>query len=193
MKALVIGCGSIGVRHIEHLRRLGVESVEAADPSPQARERVKVRLGLTVQPDPQEALNRRPDVVLVCTPAATHIPLTIQALGVGAHVFVEKPLSVGFEGVDELIEKAGSDGRIVQVGYQLRYHPAMLAVQEIVRQGRLGKILSAHAEFGLYLEKWWPGRDYRNSYMAQDDESGGLLLDVSHEIDLMIWFLGRIE
>jgi predicted dehydrogenase len=193
MKALVLGCGSIGVRHIQHLRQLGIEGVEAADPSPQARDRAKTKLGLTVDASPEEALHRRPDVVLVCTPAATHVPMALKALQAGAHVFVEKPLSTTLEGIEALVQQVQSDGRIFQVGYQLRYHPAMKRTQQILQSGRLGKILTAHAEFGLYLDRWWPGRDYRDSYMATDAVSGGLVLDVSHEIDLMIWFLGSVK
>ncbi len=193
MKALVMGCGSIGVRHIFHLKQLGLTQVEATDPNPQAGERAKASCQVVVYSNPEEALAKRPDVVLVCTPAATHIPMTIKALEAGAHVFVEKPLSISLDGVDSLMEKARLDGRVVQVGYNLRYHPAMRLAKEILESGRLGKILTGHAEFGLYLKKWWPDRDYRKSYMVESRLSGGLLLDASHEIDLLIWFMGPIK
>lgn len=167
--------------------------MEAADPDPQARARAQSRLHLTVEPDPEKALSQRPEVVLVCTPAQTHLPMALRALEAGAHVFVEKPLSVGLEGTAELLNRVRSDGRVVQVGYQLRYHPAMRLAREIVRSGRLGKVLTAEAHFGLYLDRWWPGRDYQSSYMIHDGLSGGLLLDASHEIDLLMWFLGRVR
>lgn len=193
MKALVLGCGSIGLRHISHLRELGITQIEAADPSLQARERARVQCGIHVDSDPDQALERRPDIVLICTPAATHVPIAIKALETGAHLFVEKPLSTSLEGTEALVHKANQDGRVIQVGYPLRYHPAMKEAKRILESGRLGKILSAHAEFGLYLEKWWVGRDYRDSYMAKESFGGGLLLDVSHEMDLMIWFLGHVQ
>lgn len=192
MKALVLGCGSIGFRHIGHLRQLGLTHLEAVDPNPAARERAKAQWGIPVEQDADLALSRRPDLVLICTPASTHVELTLKALKAGAHVFVEKPLSVSLEKVRPLLEKSNGDGRMVQVGYNLRYHPAMKAAKQALDSGRLGKVLSADAEFGLYLKKWWPGRDYRNSYMATAEEGGGLLLDVSHEIDLMVWFLGPV-
>lgn len=193
MKALVLGCGSIGLRHIGHLRELGITEIEAADPSLTARDRVRKEMGLFAWEDSGQALSRRPDIVLVCTPASTHVPVTLQALAAGAHVFVEKPLSTGLGAVQPLVDSGATDGRVLQVGYNLRYHPAMRRAKEILESGRLGKILSGHAEFGFYLGKWWPGRNYRTSYMAKAEEGGGLLLDVSHEIDLMIWFLGPVE
>ena len=193
MKALVLGCGSIGYRHIGHLKQLGLSDLEAVDPNPAARERAKAQWGIPVEQDVAQALSRRPDLVLVCTPASTHVELTLKALQAGAHVFVEKPLSVSLEAIRPLIERRNGDGRMVQVGYNLRYHPAMKAAKQALDSGRLGKVLAADAEFGLYLKKWWPGRDYRSSYMATAEEGGGLLLDVSHEIDLMIWFLGPVR
>ena len=193
MRALVLGCGSIGQRHITHLRQLGLSDIAAVDTSASARDRVRSALGVPVLDRLEEGLNRRPDVVLVCTPASSHLELARRAVDAGAHVFVEKPLATGLEGTAELLRRAVAGDRVVHVGYNLRYHPAVKAAQEVVRSGRLGKILMAHLEFGLYLGKWWKGRDYRDSYMARRDLGGGLILDSSHEIDLALLFLGAVR
>lgn len=193
MKALVLGCGSIGFRHIGHLRQLGLSNLEAADPDPAARDRVRRRYGIPTHDCAESALQRRPEIVLVCTPAATHVPLACQALEAGAHLFIEKPLSTSLEGTESLVKAAEAAGRVIQVGYNLRYHPAVRAAKRLVEEGRIGKVLMAHAEFGLYLERWWPGRDYRTSYMARPEQGDSLLLDVSHEIDLLLWLLGPVQ
>ena len=193
MKALVIGCGSIGLRHVGHLLKIGVTDIEVADPSPQACRNAQQLFNIPTYLAPSEALQRQPEIVLVCTPANLHIAVALQALDSGAHVFIEKPLSTSLNGVDNLLEKARVKGRNVQVGYNLRYHPAIKAINRIVESGRLGRILTAHAEFGLYLGKWWPDRDYRQSYMVGDDLGQGLLLDASHEIDSLMWFLGEVQ
>ncbi len=192
MKALVLGCGSIGLRHVGHLRELGLSDIQVADPSPSARDRVKAQFGIRALADSEEALSARPDAVLICTPADTHIPLVEKALAAGADVFVEKPLSTSLQGSEDLLRKVRADGRIVQVGYNLRYHPAVRATKSILESGRLGRVVSGHLEFGLYLPKWWNNRDYRASYMANPDLGGGLLLDASHEIDLVLFFLGHV-
>ncbi len=126
----------------------------------------------------------------MCTPATSHVSLALQALDAGAHVFVEKPLSLNVDGLDGLAARAERSGKIVQVGYNLRYHPAFKTMKRLVEGGALGRILTGHAEFGLYLGKWWPNRDYRASYMADSGLSGGLIFDVSHEMDILAWFLG---
>lgn len=193
MKALVVGCGSIGLRHIGHLQRLGLSDLEAADPNPTAREEARRRYGVAVHEHAETGFQRRPGVVLICAPASTHVGIALQALEAGAHVFIEKPLSTSLEGTDALVKAAEATGRTVQVGYNLRYHPAIRAAKRLVDEGRIGKVLMAHAEFGLYLERWWPGRDYRASYMAKPEQGDSLLLDVSHEIDLLLWFLGPVR
>lgn len=193
MKVLVLGCGSIGFRHIGHLEQLGVTDLEAADPNPIVRDRVRQRYGIMAHERAEQGFSRRPEAVLVCTPAATHVPLILQALETGAHVFVEKPLSHDLENVEGLIQAASAAGRFIQVGYNMRYHPAVQTAKRLMEAGRLGKVLLAHAEFGLYLERWWPGRDYRTSYLAKPEMGDSLLLDASHEIDLLLWLLGPVQ
>jgi len=193
LRSLVIGCGSIGFRHIGHLLNLGVGEVEATDPEPNARRRVLERYGIAASADSFKALERQPDIVLVCTPAHLHISTAIDALRAGSHVFIEKPLATSLDETSALLEIAQNTGKTVQIGYNLRYHPALKTMKQLVYTGALGKVLSAHAEFGFYLDKWWPNRDYRLSYMARPQHAGGLLMDASHEIDSLLWFLGGVE
>src|SRR3989338_6900622 len=110
MKALVLGCGSIGFRHIGHLQQFGLSDLEAADPNPAVRDRVRQRYRIFVHENAEEALQRRPEMVLVSTPGATHVELTLRALEAGAHVFVEKPLSSSLDGTEELVRAAESAG-----------------------------------------------------------------------------------
>lgn len=175
------------------MRQLGLSEVEASDPNPAACDKAREQFGIPVSSNPHEALNRNPDIALVCTPASLHISMTLQALDAGAHVFVEKPLSTNLDGVEVLAQKARAKGRIVQVGYNLRYHPAVRAMKRMLDSGSLGQVFTAHAEFGLYLAKWWPDREYQTSYMAHAGLGGGLLLDASHEIDSLLWLLGSVR
>lgn len=188
----MLGCGSIGLRHIAHLQRLGVSQIEAADPDAAACAMAR-KSNVWVTSRTEEALQRHPDVVLVCTPVSTHVELAARALEAGAHLFIEKPLCTNPGEGEGLRRAAAADGRVVQVGYNLRYHPAVRAAKKLVEEGRIGRVLTAHLEFGLYLGKWWKDRDYRASYMAQAGLGGGLLLDSSHEIDLALFFMGRVS
>jgi predicted dehydrogenase len=180
----------MGFRHVAHLRALGLTDIAVADPDPSRRRAARAAYGVATWASLDEGLAARPGVVLVCTPAGSHLSLARQAVEAGAHIFVEKPLSMATDGIDDLTARATQAGRIVQVGYNLRYHPAFKAMKRLVDGGALGRVLTGHAEFGLYLGKWWPRRDYRQSYMADAADSGGLVFDVSHEMDILAWFLG---
>jgi UDP-2-acetamido-3-amino-2,3-dideoxy-glucuronate N-acetyltransferase len=91
------------------------------------------------------------DAVAVATPPATHADVAIAALRAGKHVFVEKPLALTIQDADRMIETARSAERYLMVGHLLQYHPAFLALKELVDGGTLGRLLhldSVRLNFG---------------------------------------------
>jgi UDP-2-acetamido-3-amino-2,3-dideoxy-glucuronate N-acetyltransferase len=80
------------------------------------------------------------DAVALATPAITHYEMARAALEAGKDVFVEKPLAINVEHGEHLVELAAANGRILMVGHILRYHPAILKLQELIESGVLGKI-----------------------------------------------------
>jgi predicted dehydrogenase len=187
---LVVGAGSIGRRHLANLRALGVERLAVCEPDPERRaaaagERTEAYSALT------EAISQfSPNVGLVCTPPVDHVPASLQLVRAGADVFVEKPLAATMDGVDELIREADERRRIVQVGYNLRFHPVVAAAAARLASGAVGRVLYAHAQIAQYLPDWRPQVDYRTSYTARAALGGGILLDASHEVDYLTWMLG---
>lgn len=188
---LVVGAGSIGRRHLSNLRKLGVPRLAACDPHPERLEYAALEFQAECFPAIEAGLeNFRPDAVLVCTPPVCHVQQAIQALRAGAHVFIEKPLSGGLGGLDELRSEAAQRRAIVQVGYNLRFHPPIEKLKQLVDEVVVGKILWAQIESGSYLPDWRPWQDYRKSYTARRELGGGILLDGSHEIDYATWLFG---
>jgi predicted dehydrogenase len=189
--ALVAGAGSIGRRHLSNLRTLGLTRLAACDPHPERLEYVASEFHVECFPTLKAGLQKfQADAVLVCTPPVDHVAQAMQALRAGAHVFIEKPLSDRLEGVEELRDEAAKRGAIVQVGYNLRFHPSIQKLKELVDAAAVGKILWAHVEAGSYLPDWRPWQDYRKSYTARRELGGGILLDGSHEIDYVTWLFG---
>jgi UDP-2-acetamido-3-amino-2,3-dideoxy-glucuronate N-acetyltransferase len=78
--------------------------------------------------------------VALATPAVTHYELAKAALEAGKDVLVEKPLAIDVKHGEDLVRLADSRGRILMVGHILRYHPAILKLQQLIRDGVLGKI-----------------------------------------------------
>jgi predicted dehydrogenase len=189
---LVVGAGSIGRRHLRNLRALGVETLAACDPASNNLAEAVKESSVEAYDDFGQALQAtRPEVVFVCTPPVSHVSIALQAVRHGAHVFIEKPLSNELEGVDELIGLLRTTQRVAQVGYNLRFHPGLQKVKELVDKGTIGRVLWARIEAGQYLPDWRPGRDYRLNYTARRDQGGGIILDGSHELDYAIWIMGR--
>ena len=78
--------------------------------------------------------------VALATPAVSHYEMAKAAMLAGKDVYVEKPLAVDVTQGRELVELAEKNGRILMVGHILRYHPAVVKLQELIRNGTLGKI-----------------------------------------------------
>ena len=80
------------------------------------------------------------DAIALATPAATHYQMAKAALEAGKDVFTEKPLAIDVKQGEELVQLAAAKKRILMVGHILRYHPAILKLQELIRDGALGQI-----------------------------------------------------
>ena len=80
------------------------------------------------------------DAVVLATPAETHYRMGLAALEAGKHLLVEKPLALEPEDGMEMVDAAAENNRVLMVGHLLRYHPAVEKLQELIRQGVLGRI-----------------------------------------------------
>ena len=191
MKIAVLGCGSIGNRHIANLKRLGVNVIawnrsEERAVATQAKHQIKV-----YRNKEELFLNEKPDACFVCTPNSFHLADAIEAGMRDCHLFIEKPISSSLEGLNQLEEIINKKNLIVQVGANLRYDFGVKSVYEYYKSGAIGKVRWAHFHGGMYLPDWHPEEDYRQMYSAKRNLGGGVVLDFIHEIDLILWFFGQ--
>ena len=107
MTVLVVGCGSIGRRHIGNLRSLGVHHISVCETDPDRLSQAESQFAVSGYGNLEKALEEAaPDAVIVCTPPYLHVQQALAAVGAGAHVFIEKPLSHSLDGIDDLIREA---------------------------------------------------------------------------------------
>jgi predicted dehydrogenase len=189
--ALVVGCGSIGQRHLRNLRTLGVARILAVDTVSDSRERA-AQLGANAYDNLAAALADSPDAAIVSTPPDTHLAAARASLESSSRLLIEKPIAVSLEGVDAILDLATRREKVLCVGYNLRFHSGLRKVKALLQSGVIGRLLTLHAEFGQYLPDWRPGRDYRALYNARASAGGGIVLDASHEIDYARWLAGEI-
>ena len=189
MKGLVAGGGSIGTRHLQNLRALGVDPLILVEPDIQRR-RILSQDGLVTLMDTlEEGLAWKPDFAVIASPTQLHVPQALEAARRGCHLFIEKPLSYAVDHLDELCREIERRGLISMVACNMRYHPGPAMVKRLLGEGEVGEIIAARVQTGSYLPRWRPYQDYRQSYSASP-EWGGVILDCIHEIDLALWYFG---
>jgi predicted dehydrogenase len=190
----VLGCGSIGRRHLDNLTRLGVAPLLAFDPNPATRDRLEPDARVDCVESLDDVWRRQPAAVIVASPTDCHLAQAVGAVAHGAHVFVEKPVSHTLDGVAELARAAQGAGLTTMVGCNMRFHPGPATMKRLLADGAIGRPLAARLQTSSYLPDWRPGGDYRASYSA-DPACGGAILDCIHEIDLALWYFGggRLE
>ena len=193
MRFLVIGCGSIGMRHMRNLRELGVKDLVAFDPVADRRKIAQQECDARPFDSLDAALESGADVAIVTTPPHLHVPIALQAARAGCNLFIEKPLSHTEEGLDELIDVSRHYRLVTMVGCNMRFHHGPATIKRLLEEGAIGKVISASLEFGQYLPDWVPDRDYRQRYSAHSSLGGGIVLDSIHEIDYARWLFGEVE
>jgi predicted dehydrogenase len=189
---LVVGYGSIGRRHLENLRTLGVSRLSLFRTG-----RGSLEPGETgwfdLFFDLKEALSRKPDAVVVANPTSLHLETAMAAAEAGCALLIEKPVSHSAERLAELAGLVKKRRLPVMVGYQFRLHPGLLAVRRWIREGRLGAPVSLDAHWGEYLPGWHRWEDYRKGYSARTDLGGGVVLTLSHPFDYLRWLGGEVD
>ena len=168
MNVAVVGAGSIGTRHQRILKQLGHQVSIVSAKSPDAEFRSLA-----------EALAKQSfDYVVIASQTSQHFDdfTTLINSKFTGRVLIEKPL---FAKTHRLNATKFS---IAAVGYNLRFHPAVVWLNATLPQ--LGALSSANIYVGKYLPTWRPNTDYRQSSSARDISGGGVLRDLSHELDI---------
>ena len=175
MHALVIGYGSIGMRHAEILKSLG------------CRVSILSKRKLSVErcfSNISDAVNKeKPEYIVIANKTNDHINTLNELIKIGfkGNILIEKPLS------HNLLEIPNKDLKNVFVAYNMRFNPLL---QRLIHELEGESIISSQAYVGQYLPDWQPKRDYRKSYRAKKMEGGGVLRDLSHELDFVCWLFG---
>ncbi|MCW8387231.1 Gfo/Idh/MocA family oxidoreductase [Fluoribacter dumoffii] len=192
-KIVVIGLGSIGKRHINNLRKIlpnaQIWGVSSSGSLPDGRVANADRLSVCLQ----EAIEFKPDFAVVASPATYHFPHAKMLLAANIPVLIEKPITADIHETEELIALVQQANLPVSVAYCLRYLPAARMVKTVLEQKKLGTIYNVYAHVGQYLPQWRNDKHYRSSVSASKKLGGGALLELSHELDYLHWFLGELN
>ncbi|MGB5417497.1 Gfo/Idh/MocA family protein [Algibacter sp.] len=138
--------------------------------------------------------NKDVDAVIVATPFNTHSKIAIDALDAGKHVYCEKTLAKGFDGIDALVKKVSQSKTIFQTGHQ--YHSSRLYthVVDLIQEGKVGKIIAFECQWNRHGSWRRPVPDSKFekaiNWRMYREFSGGLVAELcSHQIDFVNWVL----
>lgn len=188
MRVAVIGCGFQGKLHVECLTRLpGVEVAAVADTDPGRLATLADAHGVPGRfADYRDLLAAGSyDLVTVCTMPVHHAAMTIAAFEAGAHVLCEKPLAMNAAEGEAMVAAARRAGRMLAVGYNMRFTPNAQAIAGFIGGGRFGRPVYTHAWAKASQVPWW-GEHYRKEISG----GGALAATAVHFLDLALYFAG---
>lgn len=193
IKFAIIGCGSIGKRHI---------AVIDADPNAELVDICDIELSKvkdlsnTYENVPYHTNYEKmlpeteADVVSICTPHGLHAEMSIKVAEYKKHILVEKPMALSVSDCEKMIQVAEQNKVKLWVMKQNRFNKPIALAKQAISEGKLGKIFMIKCDVlwnrhqGYYNESNWRGK--------KDLEGGVLYTQVSHFIDLMIWWCGDV-
>ena len=109
------------------------------------------------------------------------------------NIYIEKPLSNNLKGIQQLENLQKKFNLKILVGFQLRYHPGLILIKNLIKNKSLGKVYSVGSDVGEYLPSWHPQEDYKRSYASKKKLGGGVILTLIHEIDYLYWIFGEFK
>lgn len=195
----VVGAGIIGETHVDAvLRHPRLRVAAVVDPDEAARDALAARVVAAGGPAPERLAELAGAVTpggltTVCAPTGLHVALAEEALALGGHVLVEKPLDVSPRVARRLADRAdalAAQGLVASVVSQHRFDPASVAVAAAAHGGGLGRLTSAVATV-----PWWRAQayydlaDWRGTWRM--DGGGALMNQGVHTVDLLLWLLGE--
>lgn len=191
-KVAVIGLGNIATRHRHNLKTLYPSAKLFAMSASGRRPTSSISDcdQLVFQID--ELITHRVELVIIASPAPFHAHFAVPLIEACIPTLIEKPVTTTIDDaklIQRAVEKYKSP---VAIGYCLRYLPSAIKLRSILEEKEVGILFNAHIEIGQYLPGWRPDKDYRDSVSANKRLGGGVLFELSHELDYAQWLLGPL-
>lgn len=187
---VVVGSGSIALRHIRNLKSISPDSVVVCVSS-SGRVITTDQTGADrICSDVAAAAALGPVFGIIASPAPFHLTHAKLLLSQGIPTLIEKPLASSIEEANEFRALLTLHQNIIGVGYNLRFMPSAQELHKLLKEAAIGRVISVAANVGQYLPDWRPTTDYRQNVSAQKALGGGALRELSHELDYLTWLFG---
>ena len=191
LNVLVIGCGSIGQRHIKNLKNIGIKSIYALRTKKGFHQELTDDLGVVELKNWSDIAKEKIDIAIISNPTSLHLETALKLTPFVKGILMEKPLSNSLEGVDRLINQINKNKTVLFMGHNLMFHPIITNIKEFINSNDIGNIINIQCQVGHWLPDWHPDEKYKNSYFAKKKLGGGVALTLIHEIHLVTELAGK--
>jgi len=174
LRVAIVGAGYVATHHLAALSRLDfVDLVGLCDSNVDAAKTLAQRFGIaTVAATLGELADAKPNVVYVLTPPASHATLALQAMDMGCHVLVEKPMADSVADCEAMLAKAQATGLTLGVNHSDLFDPVLRQALDAARGGRIGTLRSVdimrNSDYPPYAGGPLPGLVAQGSYPFRD-------------------------
>jgi predicted dehydrogenase len=140
----------------------------------------------------KEIIDFKPNLSILANPSSLRLKFCKLLFDLNSHLLIEKPLSSELRQAENIIKLFKKKNLIIKIGYNLRFLNSVQKLKEIIKNKKIGRILFGRVEVGEYLPDW-RNTLYKNSVSSQKRFGGGVLLELSHEIDYLLYLLGDFD
>lgn len=155
LRVAIVGCGKIADGHIEEIQKMPelAQVVGVCDIEPIMAEQIAMRYRLDYFTTDFDRLlaEKKPDVVHITTPPGSHLALATRSLEAGAHVYVEKPLTLNYEDTKKLVARVEAAKKVLTIGYTYLFDPPALELRDLIARGEIGDVVHVESFFGYNL------------------------------------------
>lgn len=186
LKVGIVGCGWFGNYHLDNLLKMeGVEvaALAASNPERLAQTARKVPGAATFTSGAQMLREAQLDAAVLCVTPARHEGLEVLAAQRGIHLYVEKPIGLCMQEVEDTLRAIESAGIIAAAGYQGRYSPAMQEARQFLQGRKIGLVRGE-----------WVGNMPGTPWWRVKDASGGQIVEqCTHIFDILRYLVGEMQ
>ncbi|HLD72405.1 MAG TPA: Gfo/Idh/MocA family oxidoreductase [Candidatus Nanoarchaeia archaeon] len=187
LKIVIFGLGSIGKRHARIIQDNFNHEIYAFR---SRKDGPKNEFGFPEIYSFEELDLIKPDLALITNPTDSHLRYAQECAKRGMHLFIEKPLSSTNDGLDQFCDIVKKNKVNVYTAYCLRFHPL---IQWLKSYLQLHQPFHITINASSYLPRWRKGVNHLEHYSAFRERGGGIILELSHEIDYLYYLLGGVN
>jgi len=193
LKYAIIGCGRISPNHLAAAQENNLDIVALCDIDQAAMDNSVKRFNLSGEAkkylDYKEMLEiEKPELVAICTESGKHGQMALDCIDAGAHLIIEKPMTLSLEEADLIIEKSNAKNIKVSACHQNRFNKSVQKIREAIESHRFGRLMygTAHIRWNRGVE-YYKQAPWRGTW---EQDGGALMNQCIHNIDLLRWMMG---